>query len=165
MTTPRDLNSPPMRPGGFVRQSPVRLPIRQGPSASRYTWWKPQQGQKGFQPAAAQKRTRSDSRGNRRRTGYAKSTRSERSCALHRNRFAGNTNRRRGGQPSGDFIEDSDAPDSGRCRFPHPAQGAAGGCPVYLDPKGEEGAGAALWFGGRQKSHPRRGWQGIQRHP
>ncbi len=48
---------------------------------------------------------------------------------------------------------------------PHPAQGATGGCSVYLDPKGEEGAGAAFWFGGRQKPHPRRGWQGIQRHP
>ena len=79
--------------------------------------------------------------------------------------FAGNTNRRRGGQPSGRLHRGLGCTGSGRCRFPHPAQGAAGGCPVYLDPKGEEGAGAALWFGGRQKSHPRRGWQGIQRHP
>ena len=79
--------------------------------------------------------------------------------------FAGNTNRRRGGQPSGRLHRGLGCTGPGRCRFPHPAQGAAGGCPVYLDPKGEEGAGAALWFGGRQKSHPRRGWQGIQRHP
>ena len=37
----RDSNSRPMRRGGFVRPSPVRLPIRRARSVSRYTWLKP----------------------------------------------------------------------------------------------------------------------------
>ena len=37
----RALNSPPMQHGGYVRQSPVRLQIRQERFVSPYTWWKP----------------------------------------------------------------------------------------------------------------------------
>ena len=40
LMTPPDLPSAPMQPGGTVRRSRARLPIRRGRSGFRFTWWR-----------------------------------------------------------------------------------------------------------------------------